>query len=88
MYASLIKVFKSFQTNFATYEIDNYVSSYMCEKLEKMGKQNFKISYINMTTLDPSVYMQTQNLVIHMCVFAAQNSWGDLYRTSGWTDSG
>ena len=48
--------FKSFQKHFTTYETDNYISSYVCLKLEKMGKQNYKVSQINRTTSDPTLY--------------------------------
>ena len=73
-------VFKSFQTHFTTYETDNYVSSYVCMKLTKMGEQNCEISHINRKTSDPAIYKQTQNTLLHINVFGAQKGCGDL----GW----
>ena len=66
-------VFKSFQTYFTTYETNKYVSRYVCIKLEKMGKQNCKVSHINMTTSDPTL--------VHVYVFGALNGCGDPNQT-------
>ena len=71
-------VFKSFWTQFSTYEMDNYVTSYESMKFEKMGKQNCKISQIDRTTLTIEVYKQTQNPLLHIWVSKAQNDQGDL----------
>ena len=55
-----------------------------------MGKQNCKISHIKKTTLEPTIYKQTENLLVHIYGFGAQTDQGDSGRIArtdgcGWT---
>ena len=63
-------VFKSFITHFTMHETDKQVSSYVSVKFwrEKGEKQNCEISHI-----DPGVYKQIQNSLLHIRVCGVQS---------------
>ena len=59
------------------YETDNYISSYVSMKLEKMGEQNFKISHIDREISDLVVYKQkprSYKKLDSMCFEVLRNS--------------
>ena len=46
--------------------------------LRRWGKHNCEIPHIDRITSNPAIYKQTQNLLLHKCVFGVQNNRSNL----------